>query len=138
MSSVLITLGFLAQVVSRLDPFVTALPALFVPWELTLAALVRNTIDNLVLLGQMQRIRGYNRALVLEADQFFDPPARRAVPAALGTVGLQSSRMQRLFTGGQQRQAGPPRMLLIAATRLARGLTPKGLAPPSSGGTAPC
>ena len=74
MSSVLITLGFLAQVVSRLDPFVTALPALFVPWELTLAALVRNTIDNLVLLGQMQRIRGYNRALVPEANQFFDPP----------------------------------------------------------------
>jgi hypothetical protein len=50
-SSVLIALGFLAQVVTRLDPFVAALlPALFVLGEFTFAALVRNTIENLVLL----------------------------------------------------------------------------------------
>jgi hypothetical protein len=56
-SSVLIALGFLAQVVTRLDPFVAALlPALFVLGEFTFAALVRNTIENLVLLEQMQRI----------------------------------------------------------------------------------
>ena len=74
-SSVLITLGFLAQVVTRLDPFVAALlPALFVLGELTFAALVRNTIENLVLLEQMQRIRGYYRGLVPEASQFFDRP----------------------------------------------------------------
>jgi hypothetical protein len=74
-SSVLIALGFLAQVVTRLDPFVAALlPALFVLGELTFAALVRNTIENLVLLEQMQRIRGYYRGLVPEASQFFDRP----------------------------------------------------------------
>jgi hypothetical protein len=85
-SSVLIALGFLAQVVTRLDPF--------------FAALVRNTIENLVLLGQMQRIRGYYRGLVPEASQFFDPPETDAqFQAAMGTVGLQSSPGQRLFTG---------------------------------------
>jgi hypothetical protein len=100
-SSALIALGFLAQVVTRLDPFVAAvLPALFVLGELTFAALVRNTIENLVLLGQMQRIRGYYRSLIPEASQFFDPPETDPqFQAALGTVGLQSSPGQRLFTG---------------------------------------
>jgi hypothetical protein len=100
-SSALIALGFLAQVVTRLDPFVAALlPALFILGELTFAALVRNTIENLVLLGQMQRIRGYYRGLVPEASQFFDPPQTDAqFQAALGTVGLESSPGQRLFTG---------------------------------------
>jgi hypothetical protein len=100
-SSVLIALGFLAQVVTRLDPFVAALlPALFVLGEFTFAALVRNTIENLVLLEQMQRIRGYYRGLVPEASQFFDPPETDAqFQAAVGTMGLQSSPGQRLFTG---------------------------------------
>jgi hypothetical protein len=100
-SSALIALGFLAQVVTRLDPFVAALlPALFVLGEFTFAALVRNTIENLVLLEQMQRIRGYYRGLVPEGSQFFDPPETDAqFRAALGTVGLQSSLGQRLFTG---------------------------------------
>ena len=100
-SSALIALGFLAQVVKRLDPFVAALvPALFVLGEFTFAALVRNTIENLVLLGQMQRIRGYYRGLVPEASQFFDPPETDAqFQAALATVGLRASPGQLLFTG---------------------------------------
>jgi hypothetical protein len=100
-SSALIALGLLAQVVTRLDPFVAALvPALFVLGEFTFAALVRNTIENLVLLSQMQRIRGYYRGLVPEASQFFDPPETDAqFQAAMGTVGLRSSPAQRLFTG---------------------------------------
>jgi len=53
-SSALIAFGFLAQAVGRLAPFVAAvLPALFVLGELTFAALLRNSIENLVLLGQM-------------------------------------------------------------------------------------
>ena len=87
--------------VTRLDPFVAALPpALFILGQLTFAALVRNTIENLVLLGQMQRIRGYYRSLVPEASQFFDPPETNAqFQAVLGTVGLRTSPGQRLFTG---------------------------------------
>jgi hypothetical protein len=43
LSSALITFGFLAQVVRRLDPFVAVvLPALFVLGELTFAAMLRN------------------------------------------------------------------------------------------------
>jgi hypothetical protein len=73
-SSALIALGFLAQVVTHLDPFVAAvLPGVFLLGEFTFAALLRNTLENLVLLGQMQRIRGYYRTLVPEADQFFGP-----------------------------------------------------------------
>jgi hypothetical protein len=62
-SSALIALGFLAQVVTRLDPFVAeVLPALFLLGEFTFAALLRNTMENLLLLCQIQRIRGYNVA----------------------------------------------------------------------------
>jgi hypothetical protein len=63
-SSALIAFGFLAQVVIRLDPFVAAvLPAVFLLGEFTFAALVRNTLENLVLLRQMQRIRGALRLI---------------------------------------------------------------------------
>jgi hypothetical protein len=100
-SSALIAFGFLAQVVSRLDPFVGAvLPALFVLGEFTFVALYRNTIENLTLLRQMQRIRGYYRGLVPEAEQFFDPPEGDVqYQAAMATVGLRAWPLRMLFTG---------------------------------------
>jgi hypothetical protein len=100
-SSSLIALGFLAQVVTHLDPFVAAvLPAVFLLGEFTFAALVRNTLENLVLLGQMQRIRGYYRTLVPEADQFFGPAVEEArSSAAMATVGLRARPAAMLFTG---------------------------------------
>jgi hypothetical protein len=100
-SSSLIALGFLAQVVSRLDPFVAAvLPAVFLLGEFTFAALLRNTMENLVLLGQMQRIRGYYHTLVPEADQFFGPTAEaERFSAAMATVGLRARPAGMLFTG---------------------------------------
>jgi hypothetical protein len=102
-SSALIALGFLAQVVTRLELFVAAvLPALFLLGEFTFAALLRNTMENLVLLGQMQRIRGYYRGLVPEAGQFFDPPEADAqYQAAVATIGLRKSPAQALFTGAR-------------------------------------
>jgi hypothetical protein len=100
-SSALIALGFLAQVVTRLDPFVAAvLPGVFLLGEFTFAALVRNTLENLVLLGQMQRIRGYYATLVPEADQFFGPAEEDArFSAAMATVGLRAWPAGLLFTG---------------------------------------
>jgi hypothetical protein len=100
-SSSLIALGFLAQVVTHLDPVVAAvLPAVFVLGEFTFAALVRNSLENLVLLGQMQRIRGYYRGLVPEAGEFFDPPEADVLyQAAVATIGLRASPGQVLFTG---------------------------------------
>jgi len=97
----LIGFGFLAQVVTHLDPFVAAvLPALFLLGEFTFAALFRNTIENLVLLRQLQRIRSYYRGLVPEAEQFFDPPETDVQhQAAMATVGLRASPLQLLFTG---------------------------------------
>ena len=75
-SSSLIAFGFLAQVVAHLDPFVAVvLPAVFLLGEFTFAAMVRNTLENLVLLSQMQRIRSYYSSLVPEADQFFGQAA---------------------------------------------------------------
>jgi hypothetical protein len=89
LSSTLIAFGFLAQVVTRLDPFVAAvLPAVFLLGEFTFAALVRNTLENLALLRQMQRIRGFYRTLVPEADQFFGQAAEEErSSAAMATVG---------------------------------------------------
>jgi hypothetical protein len=100
-SSALIALGFLAQVVTHLDPFVAAvLPAVFVLGEFTVAALVRNTLENLVLLGQMQRIRSYYRTLAPEADQFFGQAAEaERFSAAMATVGLRARPAGLLFTG---------------------------------------
>jgi hypothetical protein len=89
-SSSLIALGFLAQVLSRLEPFVAAvLPAVFLLGEFTFAALLRNTLENLVLLRQMQRIRGYYATLAPDADQFFGPAAEEErSSAAMATVGV--------------------------------------------------
>jgi hypothetical protein len=100
-SSALIAFGFLAQVVAHLDPFVVAvLPAVFLLGEFTFAALLRNTLENLVLLRQMQRIRGYYRTLVPEADQFFGPAAEEErYSAAMATVGLRARPAEMLFTG---------------------------------------
>ena len=100
-SSALIAFGFLAQVVRRLDPFVAAvLPALVVLGELTFAALLRNTMENLLLLERMQRIRRYYAGLVPEAEEFFDPAEIDAqLAAAMATVGLRASPLQLLFTG---------------------------------------
>jgi hypothetical protein len=100
-SSSLIALGLLAQVVTRLDPFVAAiLPGVFLLGEFTFVALLRNTMENLVLLRKMQQIRGYYRTLVPEADQFFGPAEEDArFSAAIGTVGLRTWPAGLLFTG---------------------------------------
>ena len=66
----------------------------------SVAALVRNSLENLVLLGQMRSIRGYYRGLVPEAGEFFDPPEANVVyQAAVETIGLRASPGQALFTG---------------------------------------
>ena len=62
--------------------------------------LVRNSLENLVLLGQMRSIRGYYRGLVPEAGEFFDPPEANVLyQAAVETIGLRASPGQALFTG---------------------------------------
>jgi hypothetical protein len=66
--------------------------------EFTFAALVRNTLENLVLLGQMQRIRNYYRTLTPEADQFFGKAAEaERFSAAMATVGLRARPARMLF-----------------------------------------
>jgi hypothetical protein len=66
LSGALIAFGFPAQVATRLDPFVAAvLPAVFLLGEFTFLALLRNTMENLVLFRRMQRIRSYYCTLVL-------------------------------------------------------------------------
>jgi hypothetical protein len=85
-SSALIAFGFLAQVVTRLDPFVAAvLPGVFLLGEFTFAALLRNTLENLVLLRQMQRIRGYYRTLGARGRPVLRPS--RGGGAVLGCDG---------------------------------------------------
>jgi hypothetical protein len=100
-SSALIAFGFLAQVATRLDPFVAAvLPAVFLLGEFTFFALLRNTMENLVLLRRMQRIRGFYRTLVPEADQFFGPAEEdERFAAAMATVGVRAWHAGMLFTG---------------------------------------
>ena len=73
---------------------------MFLLGEFTFAALLRNTLENLVLLRQMQRIRGYYRSLVPEADQFFGPAVEdERFSAAMATVGLRARPAGMPFTG---------------------------------------
>jgi hypothetical protein len=114
-SSALVAFGFVAQVATRLDPFVAAvLPALFVLGEFTFVRLVENSIESLVSLEQIQRIRRYYAGLVPEAAQFFasaTPPGSQAaagvgatqegegeMAAALASTGVGASRAEMLFT----------------------------------------
>src|SRR4051812_14595991 len=62
-SSSLIAFGFVAQA-ADLTPFLaTVLPALFLLGEFTFAAMYRNSLESVVLLRQIQRIRQYYRGL---------------------------------------------------------------------------
>jgi hypothetical protein len=114
-SSALVAFGFVAQVANQLDPFMAAvLPALFVLGVFTFIRLVENSIENLVFLEQIQRIRGYYAGLVPEARAFFasgtrtppESPARAGadgtdqgeMAAALASTGIGASRVEMLFT----------------------------------------
>jgi hypothetical protein len=99
-SSALIAFGFLAPT-GDLAPFVAGvLPALLLLGELTFAALLRNTVENVVLLRHMQDIRSFYRALAPDDHNVFHAPhADPAFVAAVGTIGLRHAPAQALFTG---------------------------------------
>lgn len=100
-SSSLIALGFLHQMGTRIDLVVAAvLPALFILGELTFVAMLRNSLVNLDFMRRMQRIRGFYRGLVPEAEQFFDSTeADCELEVDLATVGLRRGVGAMLFTG---------------------------------------
>jgi len=129
-SSGLVAFGFLAQGAGRLDPFVAAvLPALFILGVFTFVRLVQNSIESAVLTMQIQRIRGYYRTLVPEAQQFFDPPGTDdALAVAMATSGNRASPVEMLFTAASMIAAvnsilGGAGLALLAGT-----LTPLGSA----------
>ena len=95
-SSALVAFGFVAQVANQLDPFMAAvLPALFVLGVFTFIRLVENSIENLVFLEQIQRIRGYYAGLVPEARAFFASGTRTppGSPAGAGVDGTDQGEM---------------------------------------------
>jgi hypothetical protein len=100
-SSSLIALAFLNQMGTRIDLVVGAvLPALFILGELTFVAMLRNSLVNLAFMRRMQRIRGFYRGLVPEAEQFFDSAeADCELEVDLATVGLRGGPGAMLFTG---------------------------------------
>lgn len=114
LSSSLVALGFAAQVGRRFDAFVVAiLPALFVLGEFTFVRLVQNSIEDVLYLQRMQRIRGWYRELVPEGVVFFADtmapvdaaPAARSgtgtpevLRGTLAATGMRASRWQVLFT----------------------------------------
>ena len=99
-SSGLVAFGFLAQGTRQLDPFVAAvLPALFILGVFTFVRLVQTSIESAVLSLQIQRIRGYYRTLVPEAQQFFDAPGTDdALAVAMATSGNRASPVEMLYT----------------------------------------
>ena len=101
-SSALVAFGFLAQVATRLDPFVAAvLPALFILGEFTYIRLVDNGVESLLVLQRIQRIHGYYRDLVPEGERFFEaPPADDEMVAAVASTGARMTWVGILFTSG--------------------------------------
>jgi hypothetical protein len=99
-SSALITFGFVAQA-ADLTPFIApVLPALFLLGEFTFAALLRNSMESVVLLRQIQRIRHYYRGLGPDARDLFDSPdSDPQFDAAIATFGLRPAPLQLLFSG---------------------------------------
>jgi hypothetical protein len=59
-------------------------------------ALLRDSFQNIEFLRRIQKIRGYYRGLVPEAEEFFDPPGR---DREMATVGLGLGPAALLFTG---------------------------------------
>jgi hypothetical protein len=101
-SSALVAFGFMAQVANRLEPFVAAvLPALFILGEFTYIRLVDNGVESLLVLQRIQRIHGYYRGLMPEAEQFFAaPPADDEMVVAVAGTGARMTWMGILFTSG--------------------------------------
>jgi hypothetical protein len=99
-SSVLITLGFVAQSADLTLFIATVLPALFLLGEFTFAAMVRNSIESIVLLRHIRRIREYYRGFGPEASRFFDASdTAQQFDAAIATFGLHLAPLQFLFSG---------------------------------------
>jgi hypothetical protein len=95
-SSALVAFGFVAQVANQLDPFMAAvLAALFVLGEFTFIRLVENSMENLVFLEQIQRIRRYYAGLVPEAPAFFASGVGTPLgsPAGAGADGTEADKM---------------------------------------------
>jgi hypothetical protein len=103
------------------------LPAVVLLGEFTFVALLRNTLENLVLLRQMQGIRGCYRILVPEADQFFGQAAEdKRFSAAMATMGLRSRPAGMLFTGASVIAAVNSIVGGVGAALLAEGRSPGG------------
>ena len=99
-ASSLIAFGFVAQVVHNVQPFVApVLTALIVLGEFTFVAMSRITMENVVLLRQMNRIRDQYRRLVPGAEEFFSLGSQDVAGAAMRTIGLPSASFSMLFTG---------------------------------------
>ena len=99
-STTLVAFGFVAQA-ADLTPFIAAvLPALFLLGEFTFAAMLRNSMESVVLLRQIQRIRHYYRGLGPDARDVFGPlESDRQFDAAIATFGLRPAPLQLLFSG---------------------------------------
>jgi hypothetical protein len=100
-SSALVAFGFLAQLSSRLGPVVAAvLPALLIVGEFTFVRLADTAIENVVSLQRIQRIHGYYRSLVPEAEQFFlaPPVADGEMVAAVESTGVRRTPLGLLYT----------------------------------------
>ena len=75
------------------------LPALLIVGEFTFVRLADTAIENVVSLQRIQRIHGYYRSLVPEAEQFFQaPPVDEEMAAAVESTGVRRTPLGLLYT----------------------------------------
>jgi hypothetical protein len=101
LSSSLIALGFVADQPETFRAFAAVvLPAVLLLGWFTFVRMVQTTVENVLYLTRIQRIRSWYAQLAPDAPWFADvaPPGSAKVAAALSTTGMRPGRLQMLFT----------------------------------------
>jgi hypothetical protein len=101
LSSALIALGFVADQPGTFRVFAAVvLPAVLLLGWFTFVRMVQTSVENVLYLTRIQRIRRWYAQLATDAAWFADvarPPGDEAA-AALTTTGMRPGRLQMLFT----------------------------------------
>jgi hypothetical protein len=125
LSSALIALGFVADQPDTFRAFAAVvLPAVLVLGWFTFMRMVQTTVENVLYLTRIQRIRRWYAQLAPDAPWFADlgTPVSREVAAALTTTGMRPGWQQMLFTAAAMVAALNAIVLGVAACLLLRAV----------------
>jgi hypothetical protein len=98
LSAALVAYGFLADTDAALAYLGVVLPTLFLLGIFTWQRLVQTTLEDIIALNGIQRIRTYYSTLLPGADYFFPQPTDRTAVNELLDIGTRASWRALVFT----------------------------------------